>query len=63
MIWDAVHNTDIPAPTVARTVSFDAHHDVRVYDPMLGTQAIAEHRDVDQVTVAISDHPVVIVIK
>jgi len=38
------------------------HASVKVYDPTVGTEPVQSHSDIDSLKVALSNHPLVIVI-
>ena len=60
-IWDQANNRPIAATATQSTVDFgSAHYDVRIYDPLLSDQPIAEFDNVTLVVVPVSDHPVVV---
>ena len=51
----------MPAPRVATTVAFEGTaHDLKVYDPLGGTEPAEEHRVANQVAVTLTDRPVVL---
>lgn len=60
-IWDSVNHVAIAAPTVQTTVALGAvFAEVRVYDPLSGTDPISILHNVSQVTVGLTDHPLII---
>ena len=47
-----------PFPT---TVSFEGTaHDVRVYDPLAGTEPVETHPEADRIAVTLTDRPIVL---
>ncbi|MBP0496235.1 calcium-binding protein [Pararoseomonas indoligenes] len=60
-IWDEQNHTDLSAPTSYVTVTFDRPFGgVAVYDPLLGTNPVAQAGNTDSISVAITDHPIII---
>ncbi|MGV3513391.1 MAG: calcium-binding protein [Novosphingobium sp.] len=59
-IWN--ETTNKPIAVAARTVKvgFEGPVNVRVYDPLVSDAAIATYFAVDSVTIAVSDHPVIV---
>ena len=60
-VWDSATSSEVVNPAQSVTVNLGGiHHSVNVYDPMSGTTAIASYTDVSSITIAVTDHPVVI---
>lgn len=60
-LWDNATNTQLTAPTETVTVSLDAYYaTLSLYDPVLGTTAIETFTDASSVTLALTDHPVLL---
>ena len=60
-IWNDATHQEIAAPTSQVTVNLGAtYHSVVVYDPMQSAQAVQTYTDVSQVTVGVTDHPLII---
>jgi hypothetical protein len=60
-IWNATTETEISNPAQTVTVNLGGmHHSVSVYDPMSGTSPIATYTDVSEITISLTDHPLVI---
>ena len=59
--WNAATNSAVPATPRSVTISFGASEaEVRIFDPLLGTTAIADDKAVNAVTVSVTDHPLII---
>lgn len=58
MVW-AEPGVGTVAPNVPVTATLDGKYDVKVFDPMLGTDAIATYTDVSTFTLGITDHPLI----
>ncbi|MBR1234844.1 RHS repeat protein [Bradyrhizobium sp. AUGA SZCCT0182] len=60
-VWNDATDTEISNPSQPVTVNLGGvHHTVSVYDPLSGTTPIATYTDVSQITVPLSDHPLII---
>ncbi|MDR3507381.1 MAG: calcium-binding protein, partial [Caulobacteraceae bacterium] len=60
-IWNSTTNTAVTAATSTVTVNLGGTYaTVDVYDPLTGTTAVVEAHNVSQITVSISDHPLII---
>lgn len=60
-IWNDSTGNQVAAPTEQVTIALDAYYaDVDVYDPMAGTAAIATYTDTDSITVAVTEHPILV---
>ncbi len=60
-IWDTEKQAPIAAAAAQVTVELGAvAGSVSVYDPMVGTGAVAQYSNVSRVTVSVTDHPLVI---
>ena len=60
-IWDTDKQTPIAAGSASVTVDLGAVvGSVSVYDPLLGTGAIATYTNVSRITVSVTDHPLII---
>lgn len=60
-IWDTDKQAPIAPPAASVTVDLGAVvGSVSVYDPLLGTVAIATNTNVSRITVTVTDHPLVI---
>jgi Ca2+-binding RTX toxin-like protein len=60
-IWDQTSNRSIAVPVTQSTVDFGgAHYDVRIFDPLVSDQPIAEFGNVTSLQVGVSDHPVIV---
>jgi len=60
-IWDATSSTELTvAPTQTTVALGGTFQEVKVFDPLSGTTPILDLHDVSQVTVALTDHPLVI---
>ena len=62
-IWNASTNSEIQAPVTPVTVGFAGAVDVQVFDPLVSSAAIATYDNVTQVTLAVTDHPLVVQIE
>ena len=58
MVW-AEPGVGTTAPNVPVTATLGGKYDVKVFDPMLGTDAIATYTDVSSFTLGVTDHPLV----
>jgi hypothetical protein len=60
-IWNSTTNSEISVAATQTTVSLGAAYgEVKVFDPLTGAAAISDLHGVSQVTVGISDHPLII---
>ena len=60
-IWDNASDSQLPAPTIPSTITLSqAAASIEVYDPLLGTTPIATYTDTDQITIGVSDHPIIV---
>ncbi len=60
-IWDQKADKPIVVAATDTRIDFGATHvSVRIYDPLAGDAPIASHDNVTSVTVAVSDHPVIV---
>jgi trimeric autotransporter adhesin len=60
-VWNDATDTEISNPSQPVTVNLGGvHHSVNVYDPLSGASPIATYTDVSQITIPLSDHPVII---
>ena len=60
-IWDNAADAQLPAPTTFSTITLaQAAAAIEVFDPLVGTVPIASYSDTDQVTIGVSDHPVIV---
>lgn len=60
-IWDPNTKQEIVAPNTQVTVNFGhVQHTVLVFDPLVGTNPIATFSNVSQLTLNLSDHPLII---
>ncbi|HKR87489.1 MAG TPA: Ig-like domain-containing protein, partial [Phenylobacterium sp.] len=60
-IWNDATHQEITAPTSQVTVNLGAtYHSVVVYDPLVSAQAQKTYTDVSQITVGVTDHPLII---
>jgi hypothetical protein len=60
-IWNDATDTEISNPAQSVTVNLGGvHHSISVYDPLSGTTPIATYTDVSEITISLSDHPLVI---
>ena len=60
-IWNAATNSPIAATPRAVTVNFaTSQSEVKIFDPLTGTAAIADDKNVSSVTVSVTDHPLII---
>ena len=60
-LWDDTTNTELTAPAEDVTLSLDAYYGtVSVFDPTLGTTAIETFNDVESITLAVTDHPLLV---
>ncbi len=63
-IWDAMrHMPAAQVPSLAVNVRFDTAHDLAVFDPLLGTNAVSSVHDVAVEDLKLIDHPLIIQIK
>lgn len=62
--WNDVTHREITGATTPVTVTFpDVSANVAIYDPTLGLKPLRRERDVDGVTIALRDHPVIIEVR
>ena len=59
-IWDATTHSEIAASPSTVTIGFNGTVNVKVFDPLVGTAAIASLSAVSQLQLSISDHPLVV---
>ncbi|MCK1362180.1 RHS repeat protein [Bradyrhizobium sp. 199] len=60
-LWNDPTDTEVSNSAQTVTVNLGAvHHSVKVYDTLTGTTAIASYTDVSTITIAVSDHPLII---
>jgi hypothetical protein len=60
-IWDEASGTEISAPAQTVTVNLGGtYSNVSVYDPMVGTGAIASYSNVSSLQVSLVDHPLIV---
>jgi trimeric autotransporter adhesin len=60
-VYNPTTGADLTAPTNTVTVSLGGtYSNVKVFDPMVGTTAIASYATASSVTVSVSDHPLII---
>lgn len=60
-IWDNAANTQLAAPTIDSTITLaQAAASIEVFDPLLGTAPIATYTDTNQITIGVSDHPIIV---
>ena len=59
-VWDATAAHAITAATSSTGIHFDDLSDVSVFDPLSGTTAVASYHDVHDVTVGLTDHPLIL---
>ena len=60
-IWDNASDSQLPAPTIDSTITLaQAAASIEVYDPLLGTAPIATYTDTYQITIGVSDHPIIV---
>ena len=63
IIWDPAQNIDKVSPPRNTTVRFGAdRHDVSVYDPLLGPEPISRQAAAGEVSVTLTDHPILVAI-
>jgi hypothetical protein len=62
--WNDMTHQEITSAATPVTVTLtDVSADVAIYDPTLGLRAVRRAHDVDTVTVALTDHPVIIEVR
>lgn len=60
-LWNDATDSELSNPAQTVTVNLGGlHHSVNVYDTLTGTTALASYTDVSTITVAVSDHPLII---
>lgn len=60
-IWNNSTHSEVTAPTTQEVLDLgNVIADVKIYDPLTGTIAISQASGVSQLTVGVSDHPVII---
>ena len=60
-IWNVSTGSAIAATPRAVTVSFSTTQaEVKIFDPLLGTTAIADDKNVSSITLSVTDHPLII---
>jgi hypothetical protein len=59
-IWNPTTQQDVIAPTENVTVSLGKAENVEIFDPLVGTTAIASYSNVRSVNVSLTDHPLVV---
>ena len=60
-IWNEATNTAIAVASKTWTLSFEGYSvDARIYDPLVSDRPIAIFSDVTSLSVAVSDHPVIV---
>jgi hypothetical protein len=60
-IWNEATESEVTAPASSVTVSLGAtYKSVSVYDPLAGTSPIATYTNVSQVTLSLTDHPLIV---
>jgi hypothetical protein len=60
-IWDAATGTNLTAPTEYVTLTLpETYATLALFDPLSGTSAIEFFADTDRVTIALTDHPVLL---
>ena len=60
-IWDNTSATELSAATIESTITLaQTVASIEVFDPLLGTTPIATYTDTNQVTIGVSDHPIIV---
>lgn len=60
-IWDATTHSEVAAATVQETINFGVNvGQVKIYDPLTGETAVQTFTNVSQVTVGVTDHPIIV---
>ena len=60
-IFDTTLDQELQAPAITSTITLgETVASIEVYDPLLGTAPIATYADTNQITIGVSDHPVIV---
>ncbi len=60
-IFDTSLDQELQVPTISSTITLaETVASIEVYDPLLGTTPIATYTDTDQITIGVSDHPIIV---
>lgn len=60
-IWNQTTHAAITVAPTTVTLSLDrTYTEVRVYDPLVGTEAVATYRNVSSISLSVTDHPLIV---
>ncbi len=60
-IWDNATDSQLAAPTILSTITLaQAAASIEVFDPLIGTSPIATYTDTNEITIGVSDHPIIV---
>jgi hypothetical protein len=60
-VWDATTSSEVAVAPTQTTIGLGAtYSEVKVFDPLLGATPISDVHDVSQITVGLTDHPLII---